>query len=249
MNDWIWDSAEESIPLERRLAQARKKRKELLSDGINDAAKMGEYAQDISQQRAELLITFQDTLDDIKAAKEDALAAQKAGRTEEEASHNADAVRLANEAAEIKAELDSLDKDVEEAFADFRDARLMIVELSRDIQAQARGDIKLVAKVARTDLKEKMLKLKESMLGLTTADDSAEGLRTRALAKAEQKERNINARALVIGDLWEEHRGHRVAESRRISRAGEEFLANAEKEIGYTPTEPALPAPAEKASV
>lgn len=247
ITDWVWDNAEESIPLERRLAQARKKRKEMLTGGVHDAAKMGEYAQSISQQRAELLVAMTNTMDDIKAAKQDALAAQKAGDANSEAGYNADAMKLANEAAQIQSEITELDAEVELAYRDFKDARMMIVELSRDIATEARGDMRLVAKVARTDLKVRMLQLKENMLGLTTATDPAVGMRQRALEKAESKERYINARAEVVADLWEDHRGSRLAENRRVTREGAEILAKVEKELGYT-APVALPAPAEEKS-
>ncbi len=242
LSDWVWDEAEDSIPLERRLAQARKKRKEMLTGGVHDAAKMGEYAQAISQQRAELLVALKNTEDDIKAARLEAIEAQKTGDEATFASLNADARRLANEAGSIQLEITELDTEVEQAYKDFKDARMMIVELSRDIATEARGDMRLVAKVARTDLKERMLTLKENMLGLTTAANPAESVRQRAIEKAESKERYIDSRAMVVADLWEAHRGSRIAENRRVSSEGAEILAKIDKSLGFT-APPALPAP------
>jgi hypothetical protein len=238
--DMFFETAEEAVPLERRLAFARQQRKEILTKGIDDASKLGEYAGELAQQRAELLVMYNNTIEDIKETKRLALQAQNSNNTEQEAVQNADAARLANEAAEIQTEIQVLDQDIETAYRDFHQAKDMIVELSRDIQRQSRDDMRLVAKVARTDLKEKMLSIRESMLGLTSTRDSAAALRARAVEQAEAKENRIQARSEVVAALWEEHRGSRVAEAREISAAGASIIADVERELGYTP-KPALP--------
>lgn len=250
--DALFEGVEDQIPLERKLAQARKERKKLLAGGIDDASKMGALVEALVVERAEYLAMLEDTTADLNIILQDARAAQARGEVEDELALNADAQRLAAEAAQIQSEIDELDQDIDEASANFKQARGIIVQMSRDLKQAARGDVRLVAKVARTDLKERMLSLQENILGLTTAEDSAEGMRQRAITKAGEKERYIDARAQVIGDLWDEHRKGRIAESRRLAGQGAVILEAQQKALGYTPSTPAaLPAPkpeAEKVS-
>ncbi len=230
------DHAEEAIPLERRLAYAREERKKQLRASVDDGAKMGQYAGMITQQRAEMLIMLQNTKDDATAALQDAQQAQRAGNSEQEALHRADATRLAEEVVRIQSEIDSLDKDISEAGEAYEQAKTMILEMSRELQAQARGDMSLVARVARTDMREKFLQLREDMLGLTTTKDSAQGLRQRAIEADDKKGHYVDSRSDILNGLWQQYRGSRIADSRRASQAAVSVLDGLQQQIGYTPS-------------
>lgn len=244
--DMFIDRAEDAIPPERRLANARKKRKELLGASLHDGAKIGEVAAELAQQRATMLVMRGNTYDDIAEEKRMALQAQQAGDADTEALHNANAVRLANELAEIDEEIKTLDLDVENANQDFKMARQMIVDFSRQIEREARGDVRIIGQIARTNLKGRMVEFKESILGLTTSEDPSVAMRQRLQNESAARERYIDAKDIIVEDLWQAHRGSRIAEGQRVSAAGRAILEQVNKEVGYEPKS-ALPEATPKA--
>ncbi len=246
--DMFIDRAEDAIPPERRLANARKKRKELLGASLHDGAKIGEVAAELAQQRATMLVMRGNTYDDIAEEKRMALQAQQSGDVDTEALHNANAARLANELAEIDEEIKTLDLDVESANQDFKMARSMIVDFSRQIEREARGDVRIIGQIARTNLKGRMVEFKQNILGLTTSEDPSVAMRQRLQNETAARERYIDAKDILTDDLWQEHRGSRIAEGQRVSAAGRAILEQVNKEVGYQPAT-ALPEAAPKAEV
>ena len=227
------ESAEESVPLERRLAYDRLKRAENLKGQMGAAEDVGAAAEMMVQQLAEARIVAANLRQEAKAHLEAAAAAAHRGDTTTQEQEEARAITLAEELAVAEAEVGDLEQLVEEALSDKKEAISMVLEQSKELERLARNDSRMVAKARMTGMRRQQLELREQMLDLVPDDQS--NLRSRMKDKVSQDEAKYRARRDVVDALWNQKKSSRLDTARRTTAAGAAKLAELKNEVGYAP--------------
>jgi hypothetical protein len=248
------ESAEESVPLERRLAYDRLKRAENLKGQMGAAEDVGAAAEMMVQQLAEARIVAANLRQEAKAHLEAASAAAQRNDTTTQQQEESRAMTLAEELAVAESEVIDLEQLVEEALHDKKGAIEMVLDQSKELESLARNDSRMVAKTRMTNMRRQQLELREQMMDLVPNDQS--NLRSRMKDKVSQDEAKYRARRDVVDAMWNQKRRSRVDTSRASTAAGAAKLAELKSELGYAPKSqaqvdaspaPAMEAPAQSA--
>jgi hypothetical protein len=243
------ESAEESVPLERRLAYDRLKRAENLKGQMGAAEDVGAAAEMMVQQLAEARIVAANLRQEAKAHLEAAAAAAHRNDTTTQEQEESRAMTLAEELAVAEAEVADLEQLVEEALHDKKEAIVMVLEQSKELESLARNDSRMVAKTRMTNMRRQQLELREQMMDLVPSDQG--NLRSRMKEKVSQDEAKYRARRDVVDAMWNQKKRSRMDTSRATTAAGAAKLAELKSELGYAPQTQAqvdaAPAPAVEA--
>jgi hypothetical protein len=226
------ESAEESVPLERRLAYDRVKRAENLKKQMGAAEDVGAAAEMMVQQLAEARIVAANLRQQTKAHLQKAQAAAARGDTVAQQEEEAAAASLANELAEAESEVRDLEGLVEDALSDKKEAIAMVIDQSRQLEKLARGDARLVARARMTSMRRQQLELREQMMELVPEDQS--NARARIQTKISQDEARYRARKDVVDAMWDAKQGSVKARESETTAAGAAKLDEIMKEVGYT---------------
>jgi hypothetical protein len=226
------ESAEDSVPLERRLAYDRVKRAENLKKQMGAAEDVGAAAEMMVQQLAEARIVAANVRQAAKNHIQRAQAAATRGDAVAQAEEEAAAAALANELAEAEAEVRDLEQLVEEALSDKKEAISMVIEQSRQLEKLARGDSRLVARARMTEMRRQQLELREQMMELVPGDQS--NTRARVQDKIAKDEARYRARRDVVDAMWDAKRGDLKAREAETTAAGQATLEGLMQEAGYT---------------
>jgi hypothetical protein len=238
------ESAEGSVPLERRLAYDRAKRAANLKQQMSAAEDVGAAAEMMVQQLAESRIIAANLRSEAKAHLEAAHAAAARGDDVTRQQEEARAATLAEELASAEIEVGELEALVEEGLSDKKASIAMVLDQAKELEKLARGDARIVAKVRMTDMRRQQLQLREAMLDLVPGDQ--DNLRSRIQEKAQQDEARFKARRDVVDAMWQQKRGTQLDTARTTTAAGRAKLEELKSELGYTtPAPPAVPAEAE----
>jgi hypothetical protein len=233
------EGAEESVPLERRLAYDRAKRAENLKKQMGAAEDVGAAAELMVQQLAEARIVAANLRQEAKGHLEAAAAAAARNDVTTQQQEEARATELAEELAEADADVTMLEELVEDALSDKKEAITMVLDQSRELEKLARGDSRLVARARMTEMRREQLELREQMMGLVPGDQS--DVRARLQENLEKDEARYRARRDVVDAMWDQktHAPPRTA----TTAAGAATLEQLKREVGY-PTAEAEVAPA-----
>lgn len=231
-------SAEDSVPLERRLAYDRVKRAENLKSQMGAAEDVGAAAEMMVQQLAEARIMAANVRQAAKSHVEAAQAAAARGDTATQEQEDQRAIALAEELAVAEAEVSELEHLVEEALSDKKEAISMVLEQSKELEKLSRGDSRLVARSRMTMMRKQQLELRERMMDLVPGDQS--NIRSRIQEKVKEDEAKFRARRDVIDAMWDQKR---AGSTRRVetTAAGAKVLEELKREVGYQE-----PAPVER---
>ncbi len=236
------DSAEESVPLERRLAYDRLKRAENLKGQMGAAEDVGAAAEMMVQQLAEARIVAANLRQEAKAHLEAAVASANRGDATTQQQEESRASTLAEELATAEAEVADLETFVEEALSDKKGAIDMVLEQSKELERLSRNDSRMVAKARMTGMRRQQLELREQMLDLVPNDQN--NLRSRMKDKVSSDEAKYRARKDVVDAMWNQKRHSRGDSTRSTTAAGAAKLAELKGEMGYA-EKTAPPAPVE----
>ena len=226
------ESAEDSVPLERRLAYDRVKRAENLKQQMGAAEDVGAAAEMMVQQLAEARIVAANVRQQAKNHLQRAQAAAGRGDMVAQQEEEAAAASLANELAEAEAEVRDLEALVEDALSDKREAITMVIQQSRELEKLARGDSRLVARARMTEMRRQQLELREQMMELVPGDQS--NARARIQDKIAQDEARYKARKDVVDAMWDAKQGAARAREMETTAAGQAKLDELMGEVGYT---------------
>jgi len=235
-------SAEESVPLERRLAYDRVKRAENLKQQMGAAADVGAAAEMMVQQLAEARIMAANLRQEAKSHLEAAMSASHRGDTVTEGQEEQRAAALAEELAMAEDEVAQLEQLVEESLFDKKEAIEMVLEQSRELEKLSRGDSRIVARARMTQMRRQQLELREHMMDLVPGDQG--NLRARVQDKVKQDEAKYRARRDVVDALWGQKRRGTADQTLSTTAAGARMLEQLKREAGYAA---AVAAPAEAA--
>jgi hypothetical protein len=224
------EGAEESVPLERRLAYDRTKRASNLKKQMGAAEDVGAAAEMMVQQLAEARIVAANVRQEAKAHLEAANAAGHRGDTVTQQREEARAVALAEELAAAEDEVVMLENLVEDALFDKRESIDMVLEQSKQLEKLARGDSRLVARARMTEMRREQLQLREQMMDLVPGDQS--NMRARIKEQVAKDDARFRARRDVVDALWDQKRS---ASTDRVAQtaAGAAKLAELKAEVGY----------------
>lgn len=234
------EGAEDSVPLERRLAYDRTKRAENLKKQMGAAEDVGAAAEMMVQQLAEARIVAANLRQEAKAHLEAASAAAHRGDAVTQEREESRATALAEELAMAEEEVYMLESLVEEALSDKREAIDMVLDQSKQLEKLARGDSRLVARARMTDMRRQQLELREQMMDLVPGDQS--NMRARIQEQVVKDEARYKARRDVVDALWDQKRTsttERVAQTAK----GAAKLAELKAEVGYQHDPAAIEAP------
>lgn len=238
------DSAEDSVPLERRLAYDRLKRAENLKKQMGAAEDVGVAAEMMVQQLAEARIVAANVRQETKSHLQAAAAAAARGDAVTQQQEEARAAALAEELAEAEGEVLGLEQLVEEALSDKKEAIVMVLDQSKELEKLARHDSRLVARARMTDMRRQQPELREQMMDLVPGDQS--NMRARIQEHVVKDEARYRARRDVVDALWDQKR--RAATERVVtSAAGAAKLDELRREMGLATAPPAA-APAQAAA-
>lgn len=233
----FFDFAEDSVPLERRLAYDRQEKSGKLSLMMDKATDVGQAAEMMVQSLAEARITATNLRSEITAHVQAAKNAATRGDTISVENENAAAAALADDLAEAETEIAGLEQVVNETLKDKKDARDMVLNQARDLERLARQDTRLVARVRISEMRGEALQLREAMLQLIPED--RDNIRQRAQQNAQKTQARVTARTELVDALWEQKRRGTLARSAVSSARGRDILAQIQEEVGYT-TAPAI---------
>ncbi len=226
------ESAEDSVPIERRLAYDRVKRSENLKQQMGAAEDVGAAAEMMVQQLAEARIVTANVRQQVKNHLQRAQAAAARGDTVTQQEEEAAAAGLANELAEAEAEVRDLEMIAEEALSDKKEAIKMVIDQSRELEKLARGDSRLVARARMTEMRRQQLELREQMMELVPGDQA--NSRARVQQKISQDEARYKARKDVVDAMWDAKRGAMKAKEMETTAGGQQKLDEIMNEVGYT---------------
>lgn len=226
------ESAEDSVPLERRLAYDRVKRSENLKKQMSSAEDVGAAAEMMVQQLAEARIVAANVRQQVKNHLQRAQAAAARGDTVTQQEEEAVAAGLANELAEAEGEVRDLERIAEEALSDKKEAIKMVIDQSRELEKLSRGDARLVARARMTDMRRQQLELREQMMELVPEDQS--NTRARVQQSIARDEARYKARKDVVDAMWDAKRGAMKAQEMETTAGGQQKLDEIMKEVGYT---------------
>lgn len=241
------ESAEDSVPLERRLAHDRLRRAENVKKQMGAAEDVGAAAEMMVQQLAEARIVAANVRHEAKAHLEAAQAAGHRGDTVTQAQEMARASALAEELATAETEVAELEELVGEALSDKKEAIAMVLEQSKELERLARNDTRLVARARMTSMRREQLALREQMMDLVPGDQS--NMRARIEEKVEKDAAKFRARRDVVDALWDQKRRMTTDRALQTSAAGAAKLEELKAELGMSTPEraEAPPAAAEEA--
>jgi hypothetical protein len=226
------ENAEDSVPIERRLAYDRVKRSENLKKQMGAAEDVGAAAEMMVQQLAEARIMAANLRQQTKNHLVRAQAAAAKGDTVTQQEEEAAAASMANELAEAEAEVRDLEQTVEESLSDKKEAIAMVIDQSRELEKLSRGDARLVARARMTSMRRQQLELREQMMELVPGDQT--NSRARVQDKIAQDEARYRARKDVVDAMWDAKRGAQKAREMETTAAGQVKLDELMKEVGYT---------------
>jgi hypothetical protein len=237
------ESAEGSVPLERRLAYDRAKRAETLKKQMAAAEDVGAAAEMMVQQLAETRIIAANLRAEAKAHLEAAAAAMARGDDTTRVQEEGRAATLAEELSSAEIEVGELEALVEEGLADKKASISMVLDQAKELEKLARGDSRVIAKVRMTEMRRQQLELREAMLDLVPGDQ--DNLRSRIQEKAQHDEARFKARRDVVDAMWKQKRGTQLDASRTTTAAGRAKLEELKTEVGYVAPAPPVAVPAE----
>ncbi len=226
------ESAEDSVPLERRLAYDRLKRAENLRKQMKNAEDVGAAAELMVQQLAEARIVAANLRQEAKAHLQAAASARARGDQDTQAKEEARASALAEELAMAEEDVRALEQLVEESLADKQAAIDMVLEQSRELEKLARGDARLVARARMSEMRRQQLQLREQMMELVPGDQS--NIRARIRDRVVQEEARYRARKDVVDAMWQQKAGAARARAGTTTAAGAAVLEQLKQEVGYT---------------
>lgn len=226
------ESAEDSVPLERRLAYDRAKRAENLRKQMKSAEDVGAAAELMVQQLAEARIVAANLRQEAKAHLKAAASAAARGDKATQEQEEARATALAEELASAEEDVRALEQLVEESLADKQAAIDMVLEQARELEKLARGDARLVARARMTEMRRQQLELREQMMELVPGDQS--NIRARIQERVAQEEARYRARRDVVDAMWRQKAGAR-ARAATTTAAGAALLEELKQEVGYAP--------------
>lgn len=239
----FFDFAEESVPLERRLAYDRQEKRIKFGQMMDKATDVGEAAELMVQSLAEARITANNVRSEIKAHLQAARSsASREDKTTEE-NENAAAAALADDLAEAENEIADLEQLVNETLRDKKDARDMVLGQARELEKLARQDTRLVARVRISEMRGQALQLREAMLQLVP--EGRDDFRQRAQQQAQKASARVAARTELVDALWKQKRRGMISRSATTSDRGRVILAQIQEEVGYQPAT-AISAPTEE---
>jgi len=232
------------VPIERRLAYDRVKRAENVKRQMAAAEDVGAAAELMVQQLAESRIMAANVRHEAKAHLEAAAAAAKRGDAQTQAQEEARAAQLAEELASAESEVQDLERLMEEALADKKEAIGMVLEQARELEKLSRGDARLVARTRMTEMRRQQLELREQMMELVPGDSG--NMRARVQERIQHDEAKYRARRDVVDALWEQKKRGTVSRA-ATTAAGAAMLEQLKQEVGYAPAaEAPAPAPSEE---
>ncbi len=224
-------NAEDSVPLERRLAYDRVKRSENLKGQMGAAEDVGAAAEMMVQQLAEARIMAANLRQAAKAHIEAAQAAASRGDAVTQHQEDNRSISLAEELAVAESEVAELEHLVEEALSDKKEAISMVLDQSKELEKLSRGDSRLVARSRMTMMRKEQLELRERMMDLVPGDQS--NARARIQEKVKEDEAKFRARRDVVDALWEQKRAG-ADKTLATTAAGAKVLEDLKREVGYS---------------
>ncbi len=238
------EGAEESVPLERRLAYDRVKRAANLKKQMGAAEDVGVAAEMMVQQLAEARIMAANLRQQAKAHLQAAAAAASRGDTATQEQEEARATALAEELAAADEDVRTVEQLVEEALSDKKEAINMVLEQSKELEKLARGDARLVARARMTDMRRQQLELREQMMELVPGDQT--NVRARIQEKIAKDEARFRARRDVVDAMWKQKRATASQRTLTTTAAGAARLDELKREVGYVSAPPAAEPAAEQ---
>jgi hypothetical protein len=237
------EGAEDSVPLERRLAYDRLKRAENLKKQMGAAEDVGAAAEMMVQQLAEARIVAANLRQEAKAHLQAASAAAARGDVVTQQQEEARATALAEELAVAEDEVLTLELMVEEALYDKQEAIDMVLDQSKQLEKLARGDSRLVARARMTEMRRQQLELREQMMELVPGDQT--NMRARIQESVDKDEARFRARRDVVDAMWKQKQTVSSRQALTTTAAGAAVLEELKNEVGYSSAPPPLEAPAE----
>jgi len=238
------EGAEESVPLERRLAYDRVKRAANLKKQMGAAEDVGVAAEMMVQQLAEARIMAANLRQQAKAHLQAAAAAASRGDTATQEQEEARATALAEELAAADEDVRTVEQLVEEALSDKKEAINMVLEQSKELEKLARGDARLVARARMTDMRRQQLELREQMMELVPGDQT--NVRARIQEKIAKDEARFRARRDVVDAMWKQKRATASQRTLTTTAAGAASWDKLKREVGYVSAPPAAEPAAEQ---
>lgn len=246
------ESAEDAVPLERRLAHERMQRADNVKKQMGSAEDVGAAAEMMVQQLAEARIMAANVRQEAKSHLEAADAAAKRGDSVTQEQEMARATLLAEELANAEGEVAEIEEMVGDALSDKTEAIAMVLEQAKELERLSRNDSRLVARSRMTKMRRQQLELREEMMDLVPGDQS--NMRARIEEKVDKDAAKYRARRDVVDALWDQKRRTTTDQALKTTAAGAAKLDELRAELGLsTPTQATAPAataeePAERAA-
>jgi len=240
------ESAEDRVPLERRLAYDRQKRAENVKKQMAAAEDVGAAAEMMVQQLAEARILAanvrQETKAHLQAAHSAAMRGDDVTRQQEEVR----ASTLAEELAAAESDVALLEQMVSEALGDKKEAIAMVLDQAKQLESLSRGDSRLVARARMTEMRRQQLQLREQMMDLVPGDQS--NARARMQEQVVKDDAKYRARRDVVDALWNQKQRTTGDRALATSAAGAAKLEELKQEMGFgaAPAEAGPPPAAEE---
>lgn len=228
---WFFDIAEESVPLERRLAYDRQERATAIKKMMDSATDVGQVAELMVQDLAEARIVAANLREETKGHLQAAKAAASRSDQITEETERASAIALSNDLAEAETDLREMEADASEALSDKKEALQMVLLQARELEGLAHSDARRVSKVRLIQMKDQRLQLRETMLQLVPGD--REDIRGRVMVKVKQREARVKSRADIVNALWEQKRRGVIAQASQVTARGNQILQQLQEEMGY----------------
>jgi len=235
------ENAEDSVPLERRLAYDRQKRAENVRKQMGAAEDVGAAAEMMVQQLAEARIMAANVRQEAKAHLQAAQSAANRGDDVTRIQEEARASALAEELAAAEGDVAALEQMVNEALADKKEAIAMVLDQAKELESLARGDSRLVARARMTDMRRQQLELREQMMDLVPGDQS--NARARMQESVLHDEAKYRSRRDVVDAMWKQKQRSTTDRTLATTAAGAAKLDELKAEVGYIGAAPAAPAP------
>jgi len=248
------ESAEDAVPLERRLAHDRVRRADNVKKQMGAAEDVGAAAEMMVQQLAEARIMAANVRQEAKSHLEAANAASHRGDAVTQEQEMARASLLAEELASAEGEVAELEQLVADALSDKKEAITMVLEQSKELERLSRNDTRLVARARMTGMRREQLELREQMMDLVPGDQS--NVRARIEEKVEKDAAKYRARRDVVDALWDQKRRMATDRALKTTAAGAAKLDELKAELGMDmasaaavpPAAAAASAPAERSA-
>jgi hypothetical protein len=235
------ENAEDTVPLERRLAYDRQKRAENLHKQMGAAEDVGAAAEMMVQQLAEARISAANVRQEAKAHLQAAQAAAGRGDDVTRQQEEGRATALAEELASAEDEVNALEQMVSEALSDKKEAIGMVLDQAKELESLSRGDSRLVARARMTQMRRQQLELREEMMDLVPGDQS--NVRARMQESVVRDEAKYRSRRDVVDALWKQKQRSTTDRALATTAAGAAKLEELKQEVGYTGAPPAMAAP------